>query len=171
MKQEFTLWNNQAFTASGAGINANGTYELATSDGVNNAVGGFRSLKLIMEYSDISPDFGVNPQTFDIDSVVEGYNSNLLRWYPVAYQFTAYRNPMNGNTRIIQLQPSLSGFDAGVDDIMWVGDSTLARVSRQQGNLPDTQFRVRITVTERGYGGPGAFQSVSISAYGEAFDA
>lgn len=175
-KQSFSFYQDTVLT--NASVTGNGTFTLGNSTPVNNSVAGFKSLKLVTEYSDIVPSFGENPQTFDIDVVVEGLFSG--RWYTIAYQFTPYRNPNNGNQRIVQLQPTISGFDAGVDDVVFVGDSTIARISRQQGSLPDSQFRMCVLVTERGYTetspgvwvpGPGSFQSVKISALGEAFDA
>lgn len=165
-KQAFQFLDAVALTNSV--VTENGTYVLTSSASVSNTVG-LKSMKLVIEYSNINPDFGAVPQTFDIDAVVEGRFG--ARWFPIAYQFTPYRNPFNGNQRIIQLQPLMSGFDAGVDDIMWVGDATRARISRQQGQLPDTEFRLCILVTERGYGGSGAFQGVTVTALGEAFDA
>jgi hypothetical protein len=179
-KQAFTFFDN--VTINNTQVTGNGTFLLASSTPFNNgsSTTGFKSLKLVVEYGEISPPFGNDPQTFDVDVVVEGLFGT--RWTPLAYQFTPYRNPNNGNTRIIQMQPSLSGFDAGVDDVVFVGDATLARISRQQGVLPDSQFRMCLLVTERGYvestpgsgvwvPGPGSFQSVKISAFGEAFDA
>jgi len=177
-KQSFSLFEDQEFNNSV--VTGNGTFLLASSAAVNNSVGGFKSLKLVVEYSNVVPEFGDNPQTFDLDVVVEGKFAD--RWFPVAYQFTPYRNPMNGNQRIIQLQPSIAGFDAGVDDVIYVGDSTIARISRQQGSLPDSQFRMCLQVTERGWvetspgsgvwqPGPGSFQGVTVTAVGEAFNA
>lgn len=175
-KQSFSFYNNQTFNNSV--VTGNGTFLLSSSASINNSVGSLKSLKLVTEYSNISPDFGENPQTFDLDVVVEGQFGT--RWFPIAYQFSPYRNSFNGDQRIIQLQPNIAGFDAGVDDVVFVGDSTIARISRQQGSLPDSAFRMCILITERGYveetpgvwvPGPGSFQGVTISALGEAFDA
>jgi hypothetical protein len=170
-KQTFTIWDN--FPINNTAITGNGTFELAVSAEQINTVD-LRSMKLVLDYQSILPpseDAQGNtlPISYDIDAVVEGYFGG--RWYPIAYQFSPMNRPSRGPTRILQLQPDIAGFDAGVDDIIFVGNSVVARVSRQQGNLPDTKFRVCILATERDFGGPGAFQSLVLSASGEAFDA
>lgn len=169
-KQAFTLWDNAILT--NAVVTGNGTFDLAISDEQPNTVA-LRSLKLVTSYEDILPpsqdaNGDTQPISFGIDAVVEGEFGG--KWFPIAYQFTSASRAERGPMRIVQLQPSIAGFDAGVDDIMYVGDEVIARTSRQQGNLPDTKFRVRLRVTERDFGGPGAFQSVKVSAMGEAFD-
>ena len=75
-----------------------------------------RSLKLVMEYEDILPN--QLPFGFGIDCVVEGKFGS--KWFPVAYQFSEFNRPTRGPTRIIQLQPGIAGFDAGVDDLVYV---------------------------------------------------
>jgi len=171
-KQTFTLWDNELFTALDAGVDGDGTFDLAISEEQSNSVS-LRSLKLIMQYRSIAPPAedaqgNTQYQSFGLDCLVEGDFGGS--WVPVAYQFTPFNRPSRGETRIIQLQPSIAGFDAGVDDIMYVGDSTIARVSRQQGVLPDSKFRVRIRLTERGFGSANAFESILLSGMGEAFD-
>lgn len=164
-KQAFIFWEDQVITAAELGINGNGTYELALSAEQTNSTA-LRSLKLVMEYADILPN--VLPFGFDIDCIVEGQFGS--KWVPVAYQFSPFNRPTRGPTRIIQLQPEIAGFDAGVDDIIYANDMTIARISRQQGILPESNFRVKVTVTERDFGGAGAFQSVKLSGMGEAFN-
>lgn len=167
-KQAFVLFDAQTLTASGT-ITGNGTFDLAVSDSQDNSVNAFKALKLITDYSEITPDFGANPQTFFIDVLVEGKSADT-QWYPIAYQFSSYKNDVQGAKRVIQLQQNIAGFDAGFDDIIFIGNTTYARVSRQQGNVPDTEWRVRLIVTETDFGGQGSFQSVKISMYGEVFD-
>ncbi|RKZ92521.1 MAG: hypothetical protein DRQ40_08660, partial [Gammaproteobacteria bacterium] len=165
----FVFWDKVELTAADAGINANGTFTLALSSEHSNSPAGNPMLKMVMTYDGITPDFGSVPQTFDIDCVIEGKNGN--EWFPVAYQFAPFRKSKEGRIRILSLEPSVAGFDAGVDDVMFVGDTVEARVSRQQGRLPATSFRVRVSVTERDYGGPGSFQEVCLSGFGEVFGA
>lgn len=168
-KQDFLVFNQEVVTSSSLGIDGNGTFEL-TGPEISNAAS-FKSLRLVMQYDGVTPGFGQVAQSFDIDCEVEGYNGSVDLWFPIAYQFRSFRNPEQGKKRIIMMLPSMAGFDAGVDDIVWVADKTEARISRQQGNLPDSRFRVKVKVTERDFGGAGAFQSVNITAFGEAFDA
>lgn len=168
-KHDFLVFNNEELTASSLGIGKSGSYEYIGPE-IQNA-GGFKSLRLVIQYDEVAPGFGSVPQSFDIDAEVEGFNSSVDLWFPLAYQFRPFSNPGQGAKRIIMMLPSMAGFDAGVDDIIWIADKTEARISRQQGNLPDSKFRVKLKVTERDFGGPGAFQSVKLTAFGEAFDA
>lgn len=165
--QDFVIWTDEEFTKTDAGIDGNGTFELALSDSVSNILS-IAKLELIIEYANIDPDFGAIPQSFIIDAVVEAERNN--KWYPIAYQFSSYKNNQSGSLRIIKLETTLSGFDAGVDDIIFAGNTTIARVSRQQGGVPGSGFRVKLLVTEFDHGGAGAFESVTISASGELYD-
>ena len=172
-KQTFTLWNEQVITAADAGVDGNGSFDLAISQEINNAQTALRSLQLVMRYDNVVPEapqlVGDPAQTFDISAIVEG-KSEGGQWFPIAYQFSPFRAAFQGAERIIQLQPNVVVIDLGVDDIIYVNDATRARISRQQGSVPDTAFRVKVSVTERGFGGPGAFQQVKLSGFGELFD-
>lgn len=174
-KQTFTLWNNQTITALDAGVNANGTFHLATSAEISNSQSALRSLQLILRYDSVIPEApqlaGEPAQTFDISAIVEGRSEDGTQWFPIAYQFSPFRSSFQGSERILMLQPNIIVIDLGVDDVIYVNDGVRARVSRQQGAVPDTAFRVCVTVTERGYGGGGAFQSVTLTGFGELFDA
>lgn len=163
----FTLASNIQKTNSV--VTANGLYDLWLSADQSNPLG-LTSLKMVIDYKDSSPGYGGPALTFEIGFVIEArIGSN---WYPIAYQFEPYRAPTDGNgkKRILVLQPDISTFDAGIDDVMWVGGETVARVSRQQGKLGDL-WRARMIVRENGYGGAGAFQSVTFDCYGETYDA
>lgn len=176
-KQTFTLWNEQVITAANAlePVTSDGTFKLAVSAPVSNSQGALRSLRLVLRYDSITPDAPELPedpsQTFDISAIVEGRGEDGTQWFPVAYQFSPFKATYQGRERIIILQPNILVLDLGVDDIIFVNDATRARVSRQQGAVPDTEMRVALSVTERGFGQGGAFQSVKISGFGELFDA
>lgn len=156
-------------TLNNTAITGNGVFTLFTSATINNSVG-LASGRVILDYSSANPsDNGTNTITYAITAVLEGLQDSV--WYPVAYQFEPYKgNSANGNQRIMVVQPGIQAFDAGIDDIIWVGDTTIARVSRQQGKLP-TALRLKMVCKENGFGGSGAFQSVVVKAMLEMYDA
>lgn len=172
-KQTFTLWSNEVVTAASLGITENGSYEMVSGE-INNSQSALRSLQLVLDYSSVLPPEDVNgaaqPIGFLIDAVVEGRSDDGAQWFPLAYQFSTFNRPSRGPKRIIHLQPSIVVIDLGVDDIVFAGNATQARISRQQGSCPDTAIRCKLLVTETDYGGPGAFQSMTLNVYGELFD-
>lgn len=158
---------NQAFT--NASITANGTYDLFVGVTQNNN-NNLPSLRAVVDFSNFSPMEGgaVNPK-YAITCLIESIQNGV--WYPVAYQFEPYRgNPGNGHQRVIILQPGLVTFDVGLDDVVWVGDTTIARISRQQGKL-GSSFRLRVVLKEDGFGTPDAFQGGTIRVVAELHDA
>lgn len=161
----FVLLTNQEITNSA--ISGNGRTTIYTSSTQLNP-GGFQSLRLIVEYVNPIPlDGGSIPITYTLNTIVESLNG--IHWYPIAYQFESFSNPDNGLKRIIVLQPNMNTFDAGIDDVVYVGGAAEARISRQQGKV-GSSFRVRIICNETGFGGAGAFQSATISICGELYD-
>lgn len=155
-------------TINNTAITGNGIFTLFTSSTINNTFG-LTSARLVLDYSSPNPaDNGSNTITYSIGAILEGLQDSI--WYPVAYQFEPYKgNSANGNQRIVVVQPGIQSFDAGIDDIIWVGDTTIARISRQQGRLP-ASLRLRIICKESGYGGSGAFQSMILKAMLEMYD-
>lgn len=149
-------------------ITGNGVYNIWTSNVINNS-NSIPSLRLIIEYANIQPDSRVSGvgNTFGITVVVESQIGT--KWFPIAYQFSSYDTPGNGDTRIILLQPDINSDNAGIDDDMYVGGNTIAKTSRQQGKL-GSNFRVRLVCQENGYGQAGSFQSVNVSIFGETFE-
>jgi len=158
----FALLNGQQIT--NAVVTGNGTFDLYTSAAQNNTVN-MPCLRLVVDYHASVPDDITIPGGISV--VVESQNNG--NWFPIAYQFEAYRRADNGPKRIIVLQPDISTFDAGIDDIMWIGDTTAARISRQQGKVGAT-YRVRVQLKEIAHGQPNQFQSVTMSIYGELYD-
>jgi len=158
-QSQFTLLNNQTFTNQN--IISNGVFDLWTSTVQNNS-NGLPAMRLVVDYNNVNPtDIG------GINVVVEAQNNGL--WFPIAYQFEPYRNSENGSKRIIILQQDMNTYDDGIDSIVYVGNATVARISRQQGRA-GSSFRVRISVAETNYGTMNAFQSATISMYGELYD-
>jgi hypothetical protein len=161
----FNLASDVIKTAANIGINGNGIYTVWTSQTQQNPTD-LTSLRTIIDYKDTSPTYGENPITFEISALIESQNNG--NWFPVAYQFEPFRTADQGKKRILLLQPDISTFDSGIDDIIYVGGETIARISRQQGKLGPS-WRARIIVLENGYGSPGAFQSLTFNVYGEVF--
>lgn len=156
---QFSLLINQSLTNQG--IISNGTYDLWTSPTQNNN-SGLPSMRLIVDYANVSP-----VDISGVNVVVESQNNNI--WFPIAYQFEPYRNQENGSKRIIVLQPDMNTYDDGVDSIIYAGDRTIARISRQQGKVASS-FRVRVFINETNFGNINAFQSITLSIYGELYD-
>ena len=122
---------------------------------------------LLLEWLDYHQLNPVDIYSSGIGVVVEALNGG--KWFPAAYQFEPYRNSENGNQRLIFLQPDISTYDDGIDSIVYVGDRTIARISRQQGRI-GSSFRVRVILSENNYGTANAFQNVTMSIYGELYD-
>lgn len=62
----------------------------------------------------------------------------------------------------------ISTYNDGIDSIMYVGNSTIARISRQQGRV-GSSYRIRVILAETNYN-VQPFQSVKLSMYGELYD-
>lgn len=164
-QQTFTVCTNLALNNA---LVTQGVQTMYTSSNIQNS-NNLPSVRLVVDWANIVPDSSVNVQkTFSLTVVLESLIGSS--WFPIAYQFEPYRSPGYGDKRILVLQPDISTFDAGIDDIVWVGEETLARISRQQGKAAAT-MRIRVVLNEQQPGGPGAFQSVSLSVYGELYDA
>lgn len=164
----FTVINNQILSHNGG----NGTFDLFVGNQITNP-NNMPSARLVVNYSNIQPvsDGSVALQ-FGLSVVLEGLAANGT-WFPCAYQFESFKDSANGNTRVIVLQPDISDFNTGIDDIMYVADATVARISRQQGKMPGA-FRARVVLRENGWTagvrGPGAFQQVNVTITGELYD-
>jgi len=166
MADTFSIWSDEL--VDNTPITGNGSFTLITSNDLPNA-NNFNSLRMVIEYKITTP--ASNDRNFDITAVVESSNevNPTPMWYPIAYQFNSFRRDIQGTSRILILQPNMSTFDTGVDDVVFVAGER-ARISRQQGKLGG-EFRLRIAILESGFGGPGGFQDMLISAYGERFNA
>jgi len=162
----FTCCTNH--TVTNAAIAANGKHTVFTSSTISNS-GAYHSLRFVIEYSNPLPlDGGAVAITYSLSAILESQNGD--NWFPIAYQFENFANPENGYKRIITMQPDIDTYNSGIDDVIYVGGATEARISRQQGKV-GSSFRLRILCQENGFGSAGAFQSIVINAYGELYDA
>lgn len=163
-QQQFTILQNHLLAASSVvgGIAENGMYDLYTSSNQNNN-NALPSCRLVIDYSNLTP--GDIPG--GITAVVEAMNGS--NWFPIAYQFEPFRNADQGSQRILHLGPGIDTYNDGIDSIVYVGNRTTARISRQQGRA-GSAFRVKLRLEEAGYGTPFQFDSVRVSVYGELFD-
>lgn len=156
--QAFSLANNLVLNNSG--ITGNGVFTIWTSSNISNN-NNLYGMRLIVEYSNPLPT------SVSVTAVVEALQSGM--WFPVAYQFNSFNNMDNGPQRILLLLPNISSDNAGIDDDMYVGNSVIARISRQQGKAGAT-MRVRLIAQENSYGTGSQFESIKVSMYGELFD-
>lgn len=149
-------------------VTGNGTFTIFTSSNVTNN-NDIKSLRVVAKYSNPVPlDGNPDPTAYSIQCVIEG-RVNTDVWYPIAYQYEPWRNFDEGDQRIILLQPNLSTIDTGIDDIIYAGGATVARLSRQQG-VAANPMRLRVLLRETAYGTPQAFQSIHLEVKGELFD-
>ena len=163
-QQSFTLATNLARTSS----NAAGTSDLFVSSNIQNN-NNLPNCSVVISYDGITPNNTLNVQkTFGLTAVLEALLDG--KWFPVAYQFEPYRNPDNGKQRILVMQQDVQSFDAGIDDVVYVAESTVARISRQQGKAAGT-MRVRVILRENDVNAEGAFSSVNLTIFGELYDA
>ena len=152
-----TLWENETITAAGLAIPAGEPVDLLVSDPLNG--NNVNSLRVTLQYDDVTPDTG--GASFSIGAVVETPAAG--GWTPIASQFSPFRTSRTATTREIVMQPDISDFNAGIDDIVYPVDRELARISRSQGQLP-SDYRIRVLLVDNDPGGPSSFQSVKISA-------
>ena len=154
---------DQAFDNSA--VTNNGVFTLFTSQTINNSVG-LSCARIVIDYSNSNPIDPVG-HTYGVTGILEGVQDGV--WYPLAYQFESFRGtPFNGPQRVITIQPDIQSFDAGIDDNMWIGEYTTARISRQQGRVSGS-IRFRLLLSERGFGTSTAFQAITVRAIMELY--
>jgi len=164
--QPFTVWNNQVILASNYTIVPNQEITLLSSLPISNSSGTiYNSFKLVVDYSNLQPNSG----QFFIGLLVEAKDT-LGNWGPIAYQFSPIRNTSQAQQRVIILQPNIDTFNTGIDDIVYPVDSEVARVSRQQGFLPETEFRICLSLKDKDPLGVNAFNQITVSATGELYN-
>ena len=78
----FSLADNVVKTVSGT-VTGNGVFDLWVSPNQSLPQGN-TSLRLVVDYEEVSPLFGENPLTFEMSMVVEALNGG--KWFPIAYQ-------------------------------------------------------------------------------------
>lgn len=162
----FTLWTDELVEAVNYTIVGGESIDLLTSVEIPNTGGAaHNSLKLTIDYSLLVPQQGSGR----IGAIVESKDDNN-NWFPLAYQFSPVANVTSqAGSRIIVVQPNIDTFNTGIDDIVYPVDSEVARISRQQGNVPSTSLRVRILLTDSDPAGAAAFESVTINGTGELY--
>ena len=82
---------------------------------------------------------------------------------------------MNGfseaQKRILIMQPDMDTFNLGIDDIVFPVNKEEARISRGQGSLPESTFRVCLQLVDNDPTGANAFSQVTVNAAGELYNA
>jgi hypothetical protein len=153
MAQQFTLIDNE--TKLPADVSNGHIFVSADQD--NSTGTKYQSIRMVIDYKNLQSSDG----TVGLQAVIEGKAANG-EYYPIAYQFEDFRPVGFQQFREINLDPELVWFDPGIDNIVYVGNSTIGQISNQQGVLPET-WRMCIRITDPN----NTFQSVQLSAYGE----
>ena len=91
-------------------------------------------------------------------------------WYPIAYQFTPLKNKSQGLKRILYVQPDMDTINVGIDDIVYPVDKAIARISREQGVVPESVVRVCILLVDKDTANANAFDSVTVNAEVELYN-
>lgn len=161
----FSIWDAQLFTPP-SGIVAGETIHLATSPEQPNLYD-YPGMQLTVQYRNVVPNLG----QYRISAVIEA-KDDLGRWHRIGHQNSPFFRDTEGPDREIYVQPDLLNVDPGIDEIVYVGEQTTSMISRHQGRLPAGEpFRVCLILVDHDVGGPLAFQSVEVSAFGEVFTA
>lgn len=169
-QESFSLWDEVVIDTTGLTIVANEPVVLASSGQIENGPTARTSLLVELNYEDITPDVTDGAPSFTIGAIVEVQDVDG-HWSPIMYQFSPVRNSEDPAKRIMRMQPNISDFNTGIDDSVYPVDREIARISRQQGFLPDGKdFRVCLLLVEKDPGGPNSFQSVKMSATGTRYD-
>lgn len=163
-----SIWDSQMFTKP-QGMQPGVPVVLAVSQSFSNVQVRSTSLQVDLNYESISPDITNGSPSFSVGCIIEAQDQNG-NWNTIAYQFSPYRNSESPSKRIIRLQPDISDFNAGIDDSIFPIDREIARISRQQGKLPESLFRVSLLLVDNDPEGLNSFQSVTVSASGEQYD-
>ncbi len=167
MPTAFTHASTITRTAAQAGINANGKFLLWASSSENNS-NDLMCIRAHCKFGPVTPDFGDIIRDFEIDAVIEGQYGS--QWVTIARSYTPFRDTRRATEHVIVMQPNMVVVDVGVPEITadMLGNEFTA-TSRQAGKLAGT-WRSALYVTERGFGTPGAFASLTFSVFGEIYD-
>lgn len=158
---DHTLFTNEHINATTLGLVAGEIKDALVSEVIPNGGGGsLNSARLTIDYSSLLPAAGGN---YFIGCELEAKQASGL-WAPIAYQFEPVRGTSQAMQRIIIVQPDLSVFDAGIDDIVAPTGDEQSRISRQQGEVPDSDLRVRFLIKDNLVGQASAFECVDVSA-------
>lgn len=166
----FTIWTDEVLTppvdpAPEAGV----PYDLGVTPTQENSPTHRDSITVNIDYKAFVPNVEDGLPPFRIGAVLEALNAQG-EWVAIGYQFSNICRGSQPPLRSIRVQPDMSDFNAGVDDSVYPVDREIARISRQQGFLPDNGWRVRIICTDQDPQGANGLQSVKVSISGERYD-
>lgn len=154
----FQLVDNQTFLPADI---VNGTI-FTSADQVNGAgVDLSTGIRVTIDYHDLQSI----PRGARLQALVEGKSSSG-QYYVLAYQFEEFLEVGFEQKAQIIMAPDLNWPDAGIDNIIFVGGSSIEKVSNQVGILPGT-WRVRVNIRDPN----NDFVSIRMSIYGERFNA
>lgn len=158
---QFQLENNVTKTPADIVTNAQGKKFIYTSADQANGTGQDLStgLRVIVDYTAMAGDNATHLQAIVEAKSLQG------TYYPLAYQFEIMKPVLAPQVHQIVLQPDMFWLDAGIGNLMFVGNKSIAVVSNQQGIMPQI-WRVRVQLTDLNL----AFASVTMNIYGERFN-
>ena len=165
----FTIAINQVVAMTAIPVTGNGKF-LAFVSTPTNHTQSKNSFRLHAQFNGFLPDplaVGASPG-WSLRAVVES-SDGQGHWFPIATQFEPLRNPLQGSTQIMVVQPTIFNPDEGIPVDVWDGQAVVARVNRQQGVL-GIDFRVKVELIETRYGTADALQSFTLSLFGDRYD-
>ena len=164
----FTAFNGHQILATSLALSPQQSVLAAVSPAIDNGSSllRFNSLKVNVTYSGLIPAQG---GTARIGALVEAIG-NTGQWEPLVYQFTTFYAMNVAPVRTLILQPDMDTFNAGIDDSVYPVNYEVARISRHQGRLPETSFRMSIWIADSDPTGPNGFDRVTVSASGELYN-
>lgn len=156
------LLNNQ--TLNNTPVTDNGTFVLYESPKIDRP-NSDRGLEVVVTYKNPVPDPETGGTNFRIACELET-EDNQGNWYPFHTQFQSFFKPeVQGGQQVhtLRVDPSIFLLDKGVVNLIPNPDGTSANIeSLKQGIAPD-DFRIKILVSENGFGGLKPFQSVDVT--------
>jgi hypothetical protein len=167
MPTVFTHASNVVRTATDAGVDENGKFQLWTSSQENNSNDN-TSVRAHFKFGPLDPDFGNVIRDFEVAAVIEAKYGT--EWVTIARSFTPFRDTRRATEHVIIMQPNMIVTDVGIPDIDAdeLGNEFSA-TSRSAGKMAQ-YWRTALYVTERGFGTPGAFVSLNFSVFGEIYN-
>lgn len=93
----------------------------------------------------LSFDNLVSDDQVHFQAILEGKTSTG-KWIPRAYQFDSFRASNTKQDRVILADPSILWLDAGISNIVYVGNKTIAEISPQAVTLPET-WRIVVKIS------------------------
>lgn len=154
-------------TLSNAPVTGNGQFELYNSGSIKNSTSA-SCLRVVVTYANNLPDPESVVVQYRLTAIVESSDGEGS-WYPLHYQFQPFIKAEQGAKHILVLEPSIFSFDEGIPNTISDGATNIAVESKKQGRLSD-DFRIRLLLSEGGYGTAGAFQSVDVTLHYEIYN-